>query len=356
MLRTDKPDFNRIKTILQHKEADRVPLAEASISLDIISAFLGKEVSINDFASQVKFWATAGYDFIPLSIGMMQPGKVTENSPISKVIRNYLKSRGETGENWNLAEHALIRNENDFLLFPWEEAAKVDLKPFYQVQPYLPEGMKIIALNGKIFTLSWLLMGYENFCINIMINPHFVQQVIEQVAQIQIQSLEKIFNFPNVAGVWTLDDLAFGTTTMIQPHLLRQYIFPWYQKLVRRCHENNLVFFFHSDGYIEDIMDDLIGLEIDALHPIDPTCMDIEEVKQKVGDRITLMGNISNEMLMRSKPEEVSHLVRERIKKIAPGGGYCLGSGNSVPDWAKYENYLAMIKTGLAYGKYPIHA
>lgn len=26
--------------------------------------------------------------------------------------------------------------------------------------------MRIIALSGKIFTLSWLLVGFENFAIN----------------------------------------------------------------------------------------------------------------------------------------------------------------------------------------------
>ncbi len=88
--------------------------------------------------------------------------------------------------------------------------------------------------------------------------------------------------------------------------------------------------------------------------PIDPTCMDIEEVKEKVGDRLCIIGNISNEILATGTPEEVAELTKKRIKALAPGGGYCLGSGNSVPDWAKIENYRAMIETGLKYGRYPI--
>jgi len=39
---------------------------------------------------------------------------------------------------------------------------------------------------------------------------------------------------------------------------------------------------------------------------------------------------------------------------IGPGGGYLLGSGNSIPDWASIENYKAMIQTCLGYGSYPI--
>jgi hypothetical protein len=32
-----------------------------------------------------------------------------------------------------------------------------------------------------------------------------------------------------------------------------------------------------------------------------------------------------------------------------------LGSGNSVPEWAKIENYIAMIQTVKEYGTYPIN-
>ena len=84
--------------------------------------------------------------------------------------------------------------------------------------------------------------------------------------------------------------------------------------------------------------------------------MDIEEVKRKVGDRLCLVGNISNEILAEGTPEEVAALTRSRLKALGPGGGYCLGSGNSVPDWARFENYLAMRETTLRHGAYPISA
>lgn len=131
-------------------------------------------------------------------------------------------------------------------------------------------------------------------------------------------------------------------------------MFPWYEEFSSICHENDLYFFFHSDGVLWDLMEDVIGLGVDALHPIDPTCVDIEEVKEKVGDRLSIIGNICNEILAIGTPEEVAELTKKRLKALAPGGGYCLGSGNSVPDWGQIENYRAMIETGLKYGRYPI--
>ena len=82
--------------------------------------------------------------------------------------------------------------------------------------------------------------------------------------------------------------------------------------------------------------------------------MDIDQVKARVGQRLCLIGNISNELLADGTPGQVAQLTRQRLKTLAPGGGYCLGSGNSVPSWAQLANYRAMIDTGLAHGRYPI--
>ena len=82
--------------------------------------------------------------------------------------------------------------------------------------------------------------------------------------------------------------------------------------------------------------------------------MDIFKVKEKYGDRLTLIGNVSNELLQNGTPAQIADRTKELIKIMAPGGGYCLSSGNSVPDWAKLENYKAMIETTKQYGTYPI--
>lgn len=352
-----KPDFNRIITTLMHREPDRVPLAEAAMSYEIMSQFLGKQVVDEDVASQVEFWIKAGYDYVALTVGMMQPGKVTEDSAISKMIKKVIlqdTADQVEDESWNLERRAFISDEKDFEAFPWEEAAKLDYRKFYEVQKYLPEGMKIIALSGKIFTLTWMLMGFQTFCLTLALNPRLVEKIIEKVAEIQLEALQKIIEIPNVAAVWAVDDLAFGTGTMISPKDIRKYILPWYRKFAEICRQNGKYLFFHSDGLLWDLIDDFVEIGVDALHPIDPTCMDIVEVKRKVAGKLSIIGNISNELLMNGTPEEVADLTKKLIKALAPGGGYMLGSGNSVPEWAKIENYKAMLETAVKYGQYPI--
>jgi len=82
--------------------------------------------------------------------------------------------------------------------------------------------------------------------------------------------------------------------------------------------------------------------------------MDIVKVKEMYGDRISLVGNVSNELLRSGTTAEIEERVKYLIRNVAPGGGYCVGSGNSVTDWSRFENYMAMREATFKYGNYPI--
>ncbi len=352
-----RPDFNRLKKAMRRQEPDRVPLCDVLIEYEIQSRFLGRPVGPDDLKSQVEFWSRAGYDFIPLTVGMMSPGKVTQESAISKVIREVMlkdSPDAKDDKSWNLEYTSFIKTREDFERFPWEILAKLDFAKLRDVAEHLPPGMKVIAVSGKIFTLTWMLMGFNHFAMTLILDEALVADVFRRVAEIQFQALETIFAMPHVGAVWVVDDIAFGNGPMISPQALRDHVFPWYKEIARRCHERDLLMFMHSDGDLSPIMEDLIALGLDAIQPIDPTCMDIAQVKREFGGRIALVGNVSNELLRAGAPDEIEARVRELIRDCAPGGGYALGSGNSVPNWAKFENYMAMRDAGLKYGAYPI--
>lgn len=352
-----KPDFNRFLAAVRHRETDRVPLGEVLIDYTIQSRFLGRDVTADDLASQVEFWSKAGYDYIPLTVGMMVPGKVTEESRISRVLRDMVlrEKPGTTDPKaWNLEFTSFIHERPDVERFPWDAASDIDLSKLRAAGDLLPEGMKVIAVSGKIFTLTWMLMGFNNFAMKLVLEESLVAEVFERIATIQLKALERIFEMEYVAGVWAVDDLAFGTGPMISPAALRKHVFPWYRKVAEACHDRDRIFLMHSDGDVTMLMEDLIGLGLDVLQPIDPSCMDIVDVKQTHGDRICIVGNVSNELLRSGSTQEIEARVKELLRDVAPGGGYCLGSGNSVPNWARFENYMAMRETCLARGGYPI--
>lgn len=351
------PDWGRVLKAARFEEADRVPLCEVLIAYEHQSRFLGRPVAPEDLALQVEFWSQAGYDFIPLNIGMMEPGKVTGNSHISKVLQAAMNEGGEQDPDqagWNLEVHSFIHTWKDFEKFPWAEMSALDLSPLEKVGPLLPPGMKAIGVSGKIFTLTWLLMGFNNFAMSLIRDSKLVSAVFEQVAKIQFSALDKVLQLPHVGAVWVVDDLAYNSGPIISVKHYEQHVFPWYKEMARRCHESGRLFILHSDGKLDDLIPSFINMGLDVIQPIDPTCNDIAAIKKKVEGKLAIVGNVPNELLRIGSPDEVRSYVRMLLKAVAPGGGYLLGSGNSVPNWAQFENYQAMRETTLAEGTYPI--
>jgi uroporphyrinogen decarboxylase len=111
---------------------------------------------------------------------------------------------------------------------------------------------------------------------------------------------------------------------------------------------------YHTDGKLWDVIPDLIALGVDALHPIEPKAMDINEVKRRHGKDLALIGNIDPNLLGLGTAEQVRAQVRQRIKDLAPGGGYAVGVSPCVPLNAPMENYEAMRRCVFEHGVYPI--
>jgi uroporphyrinogen decarboxylase len=160
---------------------------------------------------------------------------------------------------------------------------------------------------------------------------------------------------PKVFAIWYGDDLGYTEGLLASPSILRSHLFPWMEELASIAHEAGMPFILHSDGKLWQILDDLVALGLDALHPIEPKAMDINEVKRRYGHRLALFGNIDlSYTLTRGTPEEVRAEVRQRIRDLAPGGGYAVGSGNSIAHYVLLENYNAMREATFEYGVYPI--
>lgn len=221
----------------------------------------------------------------------------------------------------------------------------------------MPKGMDalISIKGGGIFERAWRLMGFEEFCLACAMRPEFTRRLLDRIGSWYCALWERIAAYPRVAGLWLPDDLAYTESFMLSPQIFRQQLFPWFERLGQICKRHDLLFFYHCDGRIWEVLEDLIAIGVDVLHPIEPKAMDIRELKEKVKGRLALVGNVDLDYpLSRGRPEEVEAAAKELIRDLAPGGGWCLGSSNSIPEYVPLENYLALLSAGRKWGSYPI--
>jgi uroporphyrinogen decarboxylase len=348
------PSFERFLTAINRKEPDRLPAAENWVDPEVKRAFLGKPVL--NLKDEVEFWVAAGYDFVALDTDLYAAPEIQNRIVQShtNTAETYQTRREE--RNWVSSHATVIRTWEDVARFPWPRADAVDLSAYEEIPTLLPDGMKVVVTLGHLFTAAWQMMGFEDFCVALLDDPALVKNIIDRLGDETLLLMERVLSYDCVGAIWMQDDIAYTNGPMVSPKLLRQIFFPWMKRAADLCHACNRPFLFHSDGMLDLVVPDIIEAGVDALHPIEPKCMDIVKVKQQYGDRLALIGNLDlGYTLTRGTPEEVREAVLYLVKNVAPGGGFMLGSANSVTNYVPLKNYRAMLDATFEYGAYPIN-
>jgi uroporphyrinogen decarboxylase len=336
---------------LREGEPDCVPLGDVDVHPILKAAILGRP--IRTLEDEVAFWATAGYGHVPLEQGLQC---VIKHQTMQKLEARYAVNTTETQvRSWAPEGKGLITSRADFEAFPWPDPDALDYSAFERIGPLLPPKMKVIAIMGKFFNpVNWL-MGLEGLSLALADDPDLVAQFFNRVGRFQFRVFENMLRYDCIGAFWHPDDIAFNTQLLINPRILRRHVFPWYKEINRMAHAKGRPAIYHSDGALQEVMEDIIDCGFDALQPIEPGAMDIKEVKRVYGARISLIGNIDlGYTLTRGTPDEVRDEVRQRIHDLAPGGGYAVSTSNSVPEYVPLANYNAMREATFAYGRYPI--
>ena len=341
------PDFERFRKALTGGEPDRVPACECVIDLPIKEAFLGKP--IKTLEDDIEFWYRAGYDYyITYMNGHVAPDRRKDKKFIEKY--GISKTAGwASGGSW-------ITDWDEYRDYPWESVDEIDYSAVENSADLLPEGMKLIVNLGPLFSGVWRTMGITGFSYALVENIELVEAIAERIAKTLEIIAEKVIPYPHVQGIWMGDDLAFAEGLVVPPDFYRKYIFPWYKKIGDLCRSHNKLYIHHSDGKLDDVMEDLIECGFHALQPFEPKAMDVYHIKAKYGDRVAIIGNVDiGETLSLGTPRKVRMETMEKLRRLAPGGRYALGSSNSITHYVRIENYYTMLNTLFKYGKYPIN-
>jgi len=211
----------------------------------------------------------------------------------------------------------------------------------------------VFLLLSDSFKLSWKLRGgMENLLFDYALDPVLVHKLASITTEFNLAAIDRGAAI-GIDAIAVEGDLAGSTNLIMSPEHFKEYIKPYLEKIVAYAHSKDLKIIKHSDGNIWQILDDLIEIGFDGIHPIQPQCMDIGKVKEYLKDKACIMGNIDcQELLPNGSPDEVESVVKKTMEIASPGGGYIISSSNSIHPGVKPENYIAMVKAVHKYGMY----
>jgi len=353
----------RFMTAIAGGQPDCVPIWELIINRPVIKALYPGLFSA-DKVKQYEWGSCGGFllqaDFVEKED--LDGITVFEDYRVQKQI-DEITFIDEWGITWRLNDYGIpytvdhpIREETDFAHWsPPDPDADHRLESLELAVERFKGERAIVFLSHDAFEFSHYLRGMDNLLMDYVLNPGFVHEIAGRVMSYKTRVLERAAEL-GADVLCTGDDYAHRTGTIMSPTHFREYVLPYLQQAVDVAKRKGLPFLKHTDGYLWDIIDDIIATGIDCLDPFEPIAgMDMGRAKQAYGDRIALAGNVDCGMLLPfGTPDDVEDAVKETIAKGAVGGGFILASSNSIHPAVNPQNYQRMVEAGRRHGVYPL--
>lgn len=223
----------------------------------------------------------------------------------------------------------------------------------------------IMATPWLLFPLerAFAMQGMDTFLMNLALYPDFAEALLWKIEQLCKELMGPFLDAlgQNVDIIKIGDDLGTQESLLMSPAMYRSILKPVHADFIRFIKERtNAQLFFHTDGDVFPLIDDLVEIGVDILNPIQTSAgrmADLPGLKERWGDRLTFCGGVDTQRILPTgTPDEVAAEVRRVIDILGPGGGHMVSSVHTVMDDVPAENLLAMVDTVIESGRYPLGA
>lgn len=350
-----KPDWEAlVRNLRREGTPERVHYIELFLDVEIQNAIVerfsiaeGLDRADAHFEDrlQIRLQRFLCYDYVTVSAeGIDFPAQYHETEDTTEA-----EGQKRAARSWLDEHRGPISSWDDFEKYPWPSPAGIRTEKIEWYSRNLPDDMCIVSRCHHILEQPTWLMGYENLALGIYDQPDLVDAVFTRCGQFYVELAKVLTQFERIPILFGGDDLGFKTQTLLSPSFLREKVIPWHKKLSGIAHESGKLYLLHSCGNLEAIMDDLIDAGVDGRHSFEDAIEPVTAAKERWGSRIALLGGIDVGFLCRADESAIRRRVRETLSVCMPGGGYCLGTGNSVANYIPVNSYLAMLDEGRRY-------
>jgi len=203
-------------------------------------------------------------------------------------------------------------------------------------------------LQGVGDPVLWM-SGIEIAIMSSVMNPNFLKKYVDIVSRWNKAILEIQID----AGVDLIVRRGwYESTDFWAPDLFREFLFDPLKQEIEMAHQAGVYYTYVMNSAAKPMLDIFRDLRFDIYSNIDPMTagIDLADIKREIGKEITLYGGVNNFLVIETGTvEEVRKAVSKAIEKLAPGGGYVLGTGDVLdfmfahPETTE-RNFYEMIK------------
>ncbi len=195
-----------------------------------------------------------------------------------------------------------------------------------------------------IFEKCWMLMGFDNFMMNIALQPKLVESLLDKITEYKIQVARNIVKL-GFKCAHTGDDFGTQKGLLISREMWRKYLKPRLAQEWEIFKSAGLPIIHHSFGNITEIIPDMIDIGLDVLEPVQPV-MDLKYLKNEFGKDLVFYGGIdTQELLPYGQPADIREMAAKTIHTLGKGGGMIISPSQEIMSDVPLENVVALVRT-----------
>lgn len=225
---------------------------------------------------------------------------------------------------------------------------------------HLPEEIKKLHMRGlaavgpgdlTIFETAWQLRGYEEFMIDMLQEPDMACCLLGRIARLRLAQAKKLVEV-GVDVLMSGDDVCGQRGMLFSIELFQTFLKPLYAKLIDEVlHVRKLPIFYHTDGKLDKITDELIDIGVDVLNPCQSECNDLIQIKSRYGGKLAMWGCVGTQRLLPfATPAQIRRAIKSLAAQLGVGGGLLLGPTHMIEPEVPWENMVALYEAIHEYG------
>lgn len=198
---------------------------------------------------------------------------------------------------------------------PWHILEKADLSA---ANRWCEETDKFVIPQWEptmpnIFERLQHLRGTENLFLDLASGDSRIVKLRDRLQEYYLKQME-MWCKTNVDAVQCADDWGTQIALLISPAMWREYFKPVYKQYCDMAHAHGKYILMHSDGYVAEIIPDLVEIGMDALN-LQIFCMDIETLADRYHHRVAFWGEIDRQFIqVFGTPDDMRKAVRRLAK------------------------------------------
>ncbi len=312
----------RVLTAIRHEEPDRVPINIWMLREDM------QERVIERYGSMDEFYKALDIDLF-----------MAITPPPNKNNLLFMEER---------MTMTLDEISDDDFLDPDDERLYIEVK---QLVEEWGEDKAVLAHVWGVVESAYSFMGIQNTLYNMAARPEEIKVLFKKLSDWSARVADNVTEL-GIDVLHISGDAGMNTGCLFSPKAWWEFVYPNDKVIIEVGKRKGFPISMHSCGNINDVLDGVVKMGVDLLHPVQTSAgMNPAYVKKEYG--LAVHGGLEIRYILPRAPiDELIDTVKNWFEVLKPGGGFIFNTEHTVQPDTTLDRVEIAYETALKYAKY----